>query len=281
MKRVGKKKIEKNVILIVLLVLALLLSFTVYSIKTDRKLTFVEKAIKDSVLVIGSYAYKPIEYIKEKIDIYNFNEKKYNEYKDITSTLETNKRNEAYINELEKENSELKSILNLNNTLSEYSGLYATVIARNVNYWFNDITIDKGSTSGIEVDMAVIIDGGLIGKISSVSNFTSTVTLLTTEDLRNKISVKINDNIYGLLSGYDAESNTYIVEGISDNSEIEINDIVTTTGLSETFPSGILIGYVESITTDSFDLARIVKVRPSVSYNDISYVKVLDRKAIQ
>lgn len=50
--------------------------------------------------------------------------------------------------ELEKENNELKKLLELKDTLSEYQKINATVVNRNVGYWYDTITIDKGEVFG-------------------------------------------------------------------------------------------------------------------------------------
>ena len=55
--------------------------------------------------------------------------------------------------------------------------------------------------------------------------------------------------------------------------------MVTTTGLTDYFPSGILIGYVSEVVMDEYDLNSIIKVKPSVSFNDVSIVTILNRKA--
>ena len=55
--------------------------------------------------------------------------------------------------------------------------------------------------------------------------------------------------------------------------------MVTTTGLTDYFPSGILIGHVAKVVKDEYDLNSIIEVTPSVSFNDISIVTVLNRKA--
>ena len=52
---------------------------------------------------------------------------------------------------------------------------------------------------------------------------------------------------------------------------------MTTTGLADEFPSGILLGKVESISTDNFDLARTVHVKSDIDFNGISYVTILKR----
>lgn len=164
-----------------------------------------------------------------------------------------------------------------------YEGINATVIYRNVSNWIDIIVIDKGKKDGIDNNMAVMINGGLIGYISDVSNYTSTVTLLTNPNMINKISIKIevadNKYAYGLLSSYDAENNLYVIEGISEYYDIPVSSKVTTTGLTEKFPGGIMIGNVKSINTDVYDLTKVVMVEPSIDLNDITYVTVLKREA--
>jgi len=185
------------------------------------------------------------------------------------------------MNELEKENKELKKLLDIDTTLSEYSYLNATVVNRNIGYWYNTITIDKGSSSGINKNIAVITSDGLIGKVIKTTNFTSTIKLLTSDEIDSKISVKIkieDKYIYGLLTSYKKEENLFIIEGISDSMEIPVNSLVTTTGMGDIFPSGILIGKVKRVATDNFDLAKIVEVESSVDFDDIKFVTILKRK---
>ena len=172
-------------------------------------------------------------------------------------------------------------MLHLNKTLSEQSYLNATVINRNIDYWYNSMTIDKGSKNGVEKGMAVVTSEGLIGKIEKTTNFNSTIKLITADDTNNRISVKIKTKgkyVYGLMSGYDAKKGLFIVDGISDSTEIEKNSIVTTTGLADTFPSGIILGKVDSISSDNFDLAKTVNVKSDIDFNGISYVTILKRE---
>ena len=129
--------------------------------------------------------------------------------------------------------------------------------------------------------MIVINSKGLIGKIISTTNFTSTVKLITTSDTSSKISVIINGetkNLYGLIYGYDSKENVILVEGISNTDNVSIGDRIYTSGLAGIFPSGILIGTVKSISTDEYDLSKIIKVTPSADFNDLNYVTILKRK---
>ena len=278
MEKKGNKK--KYIILAVLVVFAIAIVLTTRSIKEGRKLNFFEKAIKDSSTFIMGVITKPIKMVKNQMKENDEKSKMYKEYKKLKSRAEKSKMYEARIKELESEIDDLSKSLELNDTITDYKKINAEVVNRNVGTWYNTLNINKGSKSGIKEGMAVVVNQGLIGKIVNASNFTSTVKLLSTDELSNKISVKIqldDKSIYGLLVSYNKKKNIYMIEGISDNAEIKNGAKVVTTGLSEVFPSGILIGEVKNVTKDKYDLARAVEVTPSVNFNDINIVTVLDR----
>lgn len=182
--------------------------------------------------------------------------------------------------ELKKEISELKAMLELKNVLSDKKIIPANVSIRNIGFFYDTITINKGIKDGIKEGMAVIVKDGLIGKTTFVSNNTSDVQLLTSSSI-GKISVKIKSRdsyAYGLLTSYNREKNIYLVEGVSETIDVTIGEEVTTTGYGDTFPSGIIIGKVKSITTDHFDLAKIIEVEPTANVHDFSVVAVLKRE---
>ncbi len=278
-----KKRAYIKYILICIVILVALI-FTGYSLKKERNLTFIESAIKDISVFISDTLYAPVKFFKDKIEVYKDKEDIYQKYKELQSAEDDIDQKKARIAELEKENKELKDSLELNESLSEYEVVNATVVSRNVGYWYDKLTINKGKKDGIESKMAVVINNGIIGYISETSNFSSNVQLLTTKNLKNKISVKIDlgngEYANGLLNEYDSEKGLYKIEGISYSGTIPEKAQVTTTGLSDNFPSGILIGYVNTTTTDNFDLGKIVEVIPSVDFDKISYVTILKRKAL-
>lgn len=276
-----KNNMKKYIVIGIILIIGLMVFFTAKSSREDRKLNFFEKIVKDSVNFVEKIVYAPIDFVKDKIELQKEKDRIYKKYKNIELDKLKKDTYKAQIKELNNELEELKSLLDLNNITSDYNTINATVINRNVNYWHNTITIDKGSHDGIEEGYAVVVNEGLIGKIVGVSEYTSSVKLLTSEEINNKISVKINKegkSIYGLLASYDSKNNVYIIEGISDIDELETGSYVTTTGLSELFPSGILIGTIKNVTYDNYELTKVVEVTPSVDFNDIEYVSVLKRE---
>lgn len=277
------KKFDKRYLFIfVVIAIAIVLTILAASLNKERDLNPIEKALKDMGTVVIKVVSTPFNFVHDKIDEMVEKNDIYEKYKEIKNKEEQIDSVIAQNDNLKDEIGKLKETLNLNTILSDKVYMNATVVTRNIDYWYNEITIDKGSKNGIEKGMAVVVPKGLIGQITKVSNYTSTIKLLSNENMSDKISVKIKvgDNyVYGLISAYDAKTNTYTVEGISENVKIEEDADVVTTGMGTIFPSGLIVGKVKEVTTDNFDLSKVVEVKSSVDFNDIDYVTVLKRKS--
>lgn len=259
-----KKKLDKrkktviiiSALLAILILLAISLTFT-------RDVSMPEKVAKE------------ITNFFQKLTIYPFTNSKEFKDKDLTKscTIEKNANDT-----LKEEVKELKELLELNKTLTEYDIENATILSRNKSYWFNTLEIDKGSNNGLKKDMAVITANGLIGKISKVYPTTSEVKLITSDDVNYKVSVAIKleeNDTYAILNGYDHESNLLKIEGVDKTVPVKENDIVVTSGLGEVFPAGIYVGKVEKIESDKYNLSHNVYIKTKQNFNSIHYVTVL------
>ena len=278
-----KKGIPKKYVLLIVIVLIIVL-FVIFSVslKKERELNKVESFFKDTLIYVEKIVVYTFDYVKNKISDYNElkNVKKDNDI--LETSMDRILSIETENIELRRQLEALKDELNIDYSLTDYEYLNASVISRNVGYWYNKITIDKGSYNGVEKDMVVITSKGLIGRVINTTTFTSDVKLITTSDTNNKISVHISNgdtNLYGLINGYNYNDNVLELEGISNTKDVNIGDKVYTSGLGGIFPSGILIGTVSEITTDSYDLAKVIKVKPSADFSDINYVSILKRKS--
>lgn len=276
-----KKKMEpRYILLIVIIIIVILIAVLSYALKTDKKLNTFESIVKDTVVGIQKVVYMPFRNFSSMISDYRSLKNVLEENKILKANVEKIESIESENAELKKEIEELKSELNIEHVLSDYDYLNATVISRNATTWYNNLTIDKGSHNGISEGMVVINSTGVIGKITNVSTFSSDVKLITTKDTNNKISVTIisgDNHLTGLINNYDYKTGYLEVEGISNTEKVSVGDLVYTSGLGGVFPSGILIGKVESITTDVYDLAKIINVSPSADFDNINYVTVLKR----
>ena len=279
----NKKRFDKRYLLILAVVaIALVLVVLATSLKENRDLNPIEKVTKDVGTVVLKVVSAPFNFISDTIDSIVEKNDLYDKYKELKNKEEQVDAIISQNDNLRNEVNKLKETLDLNSILSDKVYMNATVVTRNIGYWYDEITIDKGSKNGIEKGMAVVNPKGLIGQITKVSNYSSTVKLLSNENMSDKISVKIKVNdgyVYGLISQYDSKTNTYTVEGISENVDISKNADVVTTGMGTIFPSGLMVGKVEKVTTDNFDLSKVVEVKTAVNFDDLDYVTVLKRKS--
>lgn len=253
-KRKKKNKYLKYIIIVVLIILLLV------SILVDRKTSIIENILKTTIYPINKLEV-PVSSSDDQIDSID-NLKSENE-------------------ELKEDIEELKKELDLNKTMTEYSLVNATVISRNKDYWFNNINIDKGTKQGIKKGNAVITYDGLIGKISKVYKYSSEVKLITTEDVNFKVSVNIKidgKDHYGILNGYDKKKNLLKITGIDKDIKIKEDKEVKTSGLSNTYPSGLYIGKVEKVQNDSYNLSQIIYVKTKQDFDKIHYVSIIKEK---
>lgn len=281
MRRRRRNRLDlKYIIVAIIVIIIIIIAILSYTLNRNKKLNFIETITKDTVVGIQRVIYYPFKKINTLIEEYNELRSVLKENEILKNNIDKTDSLEAENIELKREIERLKEELDIDYVLSDYTYLNATVVSRNTGYWYNTLTIDKGTHNGVKEGMVVMNSTGLIGKVVAVSNFTSDIRLITTTDTNNKISVTVSDGenkVTGLINGYDYDKKVLEVEGISNTESVSVGDFVYTSGLGGVFPSGILIGKVESITTDVYDLSKIINVTPSANFDDINYVSILKR----
>ena len=279
-KRIKIKYLFLGTIVIIMLIIAI---FS-YTLKPGRELNKFESFIKDVITGTEKIVFAPFRYVINRVDDYGELMDIRKKYQKLLPEVKRIESLNAENIELRKQLNAMKDELNIDYTINDYEFLNATVISRNIGAWYNLITIDKGSYNGVDIDMVVVNSDGLIGKVVSVTTFTSDVRLLTTGDMVNKISVTISDgdkSVNGLIKNYNYTTRYLEVEGISNTLQVGVGEYVYTSGLGGIFPSGILIGKVKNIRTDEYDLAKIIDVEPVADFDDINYVAILKRKELK
>ena len=169
----------------------------------------------------------------------------------------------------------------MNQTLASYEKVTANVITRSPDTWQDMLIVDKGSKDGIEVDMAVMSQKGLIGRVIEVNNASSKIELLTSSnESSNHFPVRVSSSsgeAFGLLKNYDEKTQALVVTQLTGDTNIKEGDVVQTSGLGGNSPADLPIGTVVKTKPDSFGLDREVYVKPYAGMYDISVVTIVQR----
>jgi rod shape-determining protein MreC len=121
----------------------------------------------------------------------------------------------------------------------------ARVINNSTNKQYNFIILNKGRKQGIEPDMAVICDKGIVGIVKETTdNFSSVISVLNREFFPNAM-IKRN-RYFGFIQWPGRRYDRVELKEIPLHADIHIGDTIVTSGHSTVFPEGILIGTVKS-----------------------------------
>ena len=272
-----KKQRNKRKVLIITVAIVV---FSTISLVFSRTQGGLERMVSDSIAAIEYYVVKkPVEFVSNLFSEYNELKDVYKENKILKAKLSSYASVEVNTDVLSKEIDELKKMLNIEYLPTDYN-VKTTSFVRESDDWNNEITIDLGSLAGVSKDMVVISSKGMIGKVTSVTEVTARVQLLTAENPTSALPIQVingDQNVYGLLNRYDIESKCFEITLFSDVEKFEDNAKVITSGLGGKAPKGIYIGTVESSIVSEDGTSKTIRVKPAADFNDLSYVAVVFR----
>jgi len=177
--------------------------------------------------------------------------------------------------ELAAENQRLKSLLDLKGS-SKYKVLTARIIGRDPSVWFDSSIIDRGSLDGVKLNMPVVTNGGLVGRVTAVGPLTSQIDMIT----RDKSGVG------GVIGEISASSALGVISGTSKKDIVEMRyvagsydvqpgQVVYTTGQDGIYPAGLKIGEIVEVISGSATTPHRIFVRPSAGLTSMQEVAVL------
>jgi len=180
-----------------------------------------------------------------------------------------------------QENVQLKSLLGLDKSsgLSRYRPVSSRVIGRSPTIWYETINVDRGSSSGVQVNQPVVGGDGLVGKVTSVTSGASQVTLVT--DHTSGVSAKVTDSgIDGIVQPALGDPNDLLLQFVSRKERIVKGEAIVTAGTSSSkleslFPPGIPIGSVSRVEAAEVNLYQRVHIRPYSDLRKLDFVQIL------
>lgn len=205
----------------------------------------------------------------------------------IKVLLDENQKLKEQINDLTVENTlllqdktalvRLQQLYKMDRQYDSYHKVGANIISRDAGNWYSSFIIDKGEDDGLKVDMNVIADGGLVGRITGIGPNWAKVTSIINDNAN--VSGKILSTSDTLMVSGDLEAmkdgKIRFSQLIDSKNAVSVGDKIVTSHISDKYLPNILIGYVYSIETDSNNLTKSGYLSPSVDFEHLEEVLVI------
>lgn len=175
-----------------------------------------------------------------------------------------------------------------NPTLNKLEKIGASIVNRNPTAWYHTVTVNRGSSDGVQINDTLIGNLGLVGKIISVSAKSSDVLLIL--DGEGQAGAFVRDSkgraIFGIVKGTYRKTDRLNKEGqlqMAFRQEDDINngDIVFTSGLGGIYPKGVPIGIITNIKLDSSALLKNAYIEPFVNFDSLEEVYIVKMSEVR
>ena len=176
---------------------------------------------------------------------------------------------------LKEENAWLRDFLEIKNHNTTFEFEDATVIGKNSSSSHSTLTLNKGSLHGIAEGMVVIAGQGLVGRVTEVGLNTSEVLCIT--DISSSIGALVERSaMIGIVEGYyENECRFLYTTGFADASDVEVGDIIITSGSGSIYPYGLKIGTVTSVSLDDASRSIIAVIKSAVDIQEVNRVMII------
>lgn len=227
---------------------------------------------QDGVSKAGEWLIKREQLVSDIKELQKENESLRQENEELSVT------NNALLQE-KHELTELRNLYQLDQTYADFPKTGCRIIAKENGSWYHSFVIDKGSEDGLSVDMNVLADGGLVGRITYIGRHWSRVQ--TVIDDNSNVSATVlssqkNLIVSGNLTLY--EEGTISFSELADPDDlVKVGDSVVTSNISDKYLPGILIGYISEIQTDSNNLTKSGRITPAVDFSRLDTVLVIQK----
>jgi rod shape-determining protein MreC len=176
---------------------------------------------------------------------------------------------------LTEENQRLKSLLDFKDN-SKFKVLPARIIGRDPSVWFDSSIINRGSLDGVKLNMPVVANGGLVGRITAVSPLTSQVDLVTRD--KSGLGAVIGEigtsTALGVVTG-TSKRDLLEMKYVAGSTEVQEGQPVFTTGQDGIYPAGIKVGEIVQVISGSATTPHQIFIQPAAKLGSIQEVGVL------
>ena len=247
--------------------------------------TFGTDVFNRPLNVVVGYVIVPFQQGIEKVGGWLSNRSE--ELVQIRTLLDENARLKAELAALIEENTllqqdkyelnKLRELFALDGQYAEYNKVGARIIGRDSGNWYSSFLIDKGEEDGLAVDMNVIAEGGLVGRITSVGPNWARVTSIISDNVHVSamtLSTEDNMTVTGNLK-LMAEGCITFSQLVDGQDKVMEGDKVVTSNISDKYLPNILIGYISTINKDANNLTKSGEIIPAVDFEHLGEVLII------
>ncbi len=180
--------------------------------------------------------------------------------------------------DMQAENEQLWSYYHLKKENPSYEIAPANVIGRDANDDFYSFTLDVGTAVGVSVNAPVITDSGLVGWVCQADAASCKVKTILSPDTKAGVQGKQSGDS-GILSGSATlcDQNLTGMTALAEDNQLKEGDMIVTAGIGGVYPSGLLVGEVQSIAFNKYDASRSAVIKPYVDVRRITSAAVITR----
>lgn len=263
-----KKNLGRNVLIIAILITVLFV-FKNRLASTFKFADGMTQAVNFRLAKMKGMLYKQTLKFKSRVNDISYIDEYVEKNKTRDFELQKNKVQNMELANLKIENEKLRQMLEMRTKQpSEY---IAADIALVENGSSSDtIYINKGKNQGLSLNLPVMYDGYLIGKISKINDEYSEVMLLTSK--KSRMSVVVNGTDMQILRGNG--NGTFSILNYNENVNDKTVFNIETSGVSDIFPRGIKIGAFKIRDINAFKKMKEMRFKPAYNVFDIQSVLV-------
>jgi rod shape-determining protein MreC len=259
--------------LLIFIFFAVFLYILSLNFRPPERMDLLQRLVTESILPVFKSVGRISSFVEDMLDEYVLLRQLRSENESLKEQLTTLEQKIIEYQESYVENLRLRRLLDFKSTLQAET-IPAQVILHDLTGWFQTLMVDKGFHDRIGPDMAVVNDEGVVGRILDVSDRYARVLLVT--DPGSSIDVIIQRNrVRGVLSGKDA--NTCVLKYVRGNLDVQIGDLVVTSGKDGIFPKGLRVGTVQGVHKDPLDLFQRIEVKPLVRLSTLEELLIIKR----
>ena len=264
-----KKNTGRNILIIVIIIIILF----AFKNRITSSFTFLDgitQAVNFRLVKVKSMLYTQVLKLRSRVNDISYIEDYVENNKTRDFELQKNKVQNMELAYVKQENENLRKMLDMRQkTQAEFIAADVALVENGNSS--EKMYINKGTSQGIKVNLPVMYDGYLIGKISKVSEEYSEVTLLTSKT--SKLSVVVNNGSLQILRGNG--NGTYSIQNYNEtsvNKDTIFN--IETSGVSDILPRGLRVGTFKVTELNAFNKMKEVRFKPNVNIFDIQSVLV-------